>query len=256
VTALFLFDLDGTLVDHRGAALTAIRQVVQSGASIRLPAGELVERWWVLERAHMRHYLDGECSFAEQRRRRLRAFLPLLGEPVPGDEGLDAWFAQRYLPAYEAAWSRYPDVFPCLEALARRPGPPRRAVLTNGDPGQQQAKLARFGLLSHFEAVLTPADLGAAKPDPAAFTAACRRLDVDPRHVVSVGDWLEGDAIAAQRAGLAAVWLDRGVDPVTGAPPDQAKAADPAITRIEHLTDLTASGPTAGPGNWAGSAAC
>jgi 2-haloalkanoic acid dehalogenase type II len=241
VTALFLFDLDGTMVDHRGAVLAAIRQVVQGATSARLPADELVELWWDLERAHMRHYLDGECSFAEQRRRRLRAFLPLLGDPVPGDAGLDAWFAERYLRSYEAAWSCYPDVLPCLEALAGLPGPPRRAVLTNGDPQQQRAKLARFGLLGHFEAVLTSADLGVAKPDPAAFTAACRRLDVSPRHVVSVGDWLEGDVIAATRAGLAAVWVDRGVDPVTGKPPDQASAADPTLARIEHLTDLTAT---------------
>jgi HAD superfamily hydrolase (TIGR01549 family) len=240
VTALFLFDLDGTMVDHRGAVLAAIRQIVQGAASARLPADELVELWWDLERTHMRHYLDGECSFTEQRHR-LHAFLPLLGEPVPGDAGLDAWFAERYLPNYEGAWSCYPDVFPCLEALAGLPGPPRRAVLTNGDPQQQRAKLARFGLLGHFEAVLTSADLGVAKPDPAAFTAACRWLDVNPRDVISVADWLEGDVIAATRAGLTAVWLDRGVDPVTGKPPDQAKAPDPAPARIEHLTDLTAA---------------
>jgi FMN phosphatase YigB (HAD superfamily) len=241
VIDLILFDLDGTMVDHRGAVLAAIRQIVQRAASARLPADELVELWWDLERTHMRQYLAGECSFAEQRRRRLRAFLPLLGEPVPDDAGLDAWFAGRYQPPFEAAWSCYPDVFPCLEALTGLPGPPRRAVLTNGDPEQQRAKLARFGLLGHFEAVLTSADLGVAKPDPAAFAAACRRLDVNPRHVLSVGDWLEGDIIAATRAGLTGVWLDRGVDPVTGKPPGQARmAADPTLARIEHLTDLTA----------------
>lgn len=59
----------------------------------------------------------------------------------------------------------------------------------------------------HFEAVLTSADLGVAKPDPAAFTAAftaaCRKPDVNLRHVLSVlslGAWLEGDVIAAARA--------------------------------------------------------
>jgi hypothetical protein len=56
---------------------------------------------------------------------------------------------------------------------------------------------------------------------------------------VGSGTWLEGDVIAATRAGLTAVWLDRGVDPVTGKPPDRATvAADPALARIEHLTDL------------------
>jgi HAD superfamily hydrolase (TIGR01549 family) len=240
VIDLVLFDLDGTLVDHRGAVLAAIRQIIQSTASARLPGDELVELWWNLERTHMPQYLAGECSFAEQRRRRLRAFLPFLGEPVPSDAGLNAWFAERYLPSYEAAWSCYPDVIPCLEALAELPGPPRRAVLTNGDPEQQRAKLARFGLLGHFEAIFTSADLGVAKPDPATFTAACRQLDAKPGHVLSVGDWLEGDVIAATRAGLPAVWLDRGVDPITGKPSDQTMAADSMLARIEQLTGLIA----------------
>jgi putative hydrolase of the HAD superfamily len=240
VIDLILFDLDGTLIDHRGAAVAAIGQIAQGAVSARLPAGDLVAAWWALERAHMRRYLAGECSFTGQRRCRLREFLPLLGEPVPGDAGLDAWFSGRYLPLYEAAWSRYPDVLPCLQALAGRPAPPRLAVLSNGDLEQQRAKLARSGLLSHFEAVLTPADLGAAKPDPAVFTAACRHLDTAPGRVLSVGDWLEGDVIAAARAGLTGVWLDRGVDPFTGEPPGQSRtmAADLALARIERLTDL------------------
>jgi HAD superfamily hydrolase (TIGR01549 family) len=233
-----LFDLDGTLVDQRSAALTALRQVVRGAGSAALLADELVESWWVLERQHMQEYLSGECSFAEQRRRRLRSFLPALGEPVPGDTGLDAWFAGRYLAAYEAAWSCYPDVVPCLEALRVLPVPPRRAVLTNGDPGQQRAKLARLGLLGYFEAVLTPTELGVAKPDPAAFTGACRRLGVAPGRASSVGDWLEGDAVAAAQAGVAGIWLDRGADPVTGRPPREPAAAGPAHARIECLTDL------------------
>jgi phosphoglycolate phosphatase-like HAD superfamily hydrolase len=50
VLDLILFDLDGTLVDHRAAVLAAIRQIAQSAACARLPADELVEVWWGLER--------------------------------------------------------------------------------------------------------------------------------------------------------------------------------------------------------------
>ncbi len=240
---LILFDLDGTLIDHRGAVLAAIGQIVQSATAARLPADDLVATWWDLERAHMQRYLAGECSFTEQRRCRLRGFLPLLGERVPDDAGLDAWFSECYSPLFEAAWTCYPDVLPCLQVLAGQAKPPRRAVLTNGDLAQQRDKLARLGLLGHFEAVLTPSVLGAAKPDPAVFAAACGQLGVSPRQVLSVGDWLEGDVIAATRAGLAGMWLDRGVEPFTGKPPDQARAvaADLSVARIEHLTELTAA---------------
>ncbi|WP_441247209.1 HAD family hydrolase [Kitasatospora sp. McL0602] len=108
-----------------------------------------------------------------------------------------------------------------------------RRRVTNGDPGQQRAKLARFSLLEYFEAVLTPTELGAAKP--AAYAAACRWMRTDPAQAVNVGDMLESDVNAAARAGLTGVWLDRGIDFVTGGP---SPTADESVLRIERLTDL------------------
>ncbi|MFF4650964.1 HAD family hydrolase [Streptomyces sp. NPDC001380] len=228
------FDLDGTLVDHRSAVLEAIGRIVGAAPNATAPPEELVASWWALEARHMREYLSGRCSFAEHHRRRLRSFLPALGEPVPDSPGLlDAWIAERYLPVFEESWRCYPDVQPCLEALRRLPRGPRLAVLTNGDPGQQRANLARFGLLESFEGVLTPTELGAAKP--AAYAAACRRMRTDPAQAVNVGDMLESDVNAAARAGLTGIWLDRGVDFATGGP---SPTADGAVLRIERLTDL------------------
>ncbi|MBW8484700.1 HAD family hydrolase [Actinomadura parmotrematis] len=233
---LVLFDLDGTLFDHRASMLAGVGRLIADAAVPAPDPDALVLLWRELEERHMREFLDGACSFAEQRRRRLRGFLPALGEPVPADDaGLDAWFAGRYRPHYEAAWRAFPDARPCLDALRALPAPPRVAVLTNGDAAQQEAKLARIGLRDRFEAVLTPADLGTAKPDPAAFTAACRLLGAAPDSAVSVGDWWEGDAVAARRAGLTGIWLDRGPDVTSEWP------ADPGdVPRIDLLTDLPA----------------
>ncbi|MFD0031446.1 HAD family hydrolase [Streptomyces sp. NPDC127172] len=86
---------------------------------------------------------------------------------------------------FEESWRCYPDVQPCMETLKQLPHGPRLAVLTNGDPEQQRAKLARFGLLEYFEAVLTPTDLGAAKP--AAYATACQRMRTDPAQAINVG---------------------------------------------------------------------
>ncbi|GGL02224.1 HAD family hydrolase [Sphaerisporangium melleum] len=234
MTDVVFFDLDGTLVDHRSAVWEAIGQIVQAAPNATAPPEELMTLWWTLEARHMREYLAGRCSFAEHHRRRLRSFLPMLGEPVPQSPALlDAWIAERYLTVFERSWRCYPDVRPCLEDLKRLPRPPRLAVLTNGDPEQQRAKLARFGLLDHFEAVLTPAELGVAKP--AAYAAACRWMRTGPARAVNVGDMLESDVHAATLAGLTGIWLDRGVDFVTGGP---SPTADEAVLRIERLADL------------------
>ncbi|GLW69813.1 hypothetical protein Kpho02_21120 [Kitasatospora phosalacinea] len=249
MTDVIFFDLDGTLVDHRGAVFAAIGRIVRESPNATAAPEELAAAWWALEARHMREYLDGACSFAEHHRRRVASFLPLLGEPVPaGPAGLDAWTAERYLPAFADAWRCYPDVRPALEALGRLPHPPRLAVLTNGDPGQQRAKLARFGLLEHFEAVLTPTELGSAKP--AAYAAACHALRTVPERAANVGDMLSGDVTAATAAGLTGIWLDRGVDFVTGEPTTSTGAgtgADAVVLRIEELTALAELASPGGP---------
>ncbi|MET7645632.1 HAD family hydrolase [Streptomyces sp. NPDC005426] len=231
---VIFFDLDGTLVDHRTAVFDTIGQIVRAAPHATAPPEDLAALWWSLEARHMGEYLAGACSFAEHHRRRVRSFLPALGEAVPESPALlDAWITERYLAVFEDSWQCYPDVQPCLETLKQLPRGPRLAVLTNGDPGQQRAKLSRFGLLDYFEAVLTPTELGAAKP--ASYAAACRVMGTDPARAVNVGDMLSSDVNAAALAGLTGVWLDRGVDFVTGGP---SPAADASVLRVERLTDL------------------
>ncbi|WP_083982201.1 HAD family hydrolase [Actinomadura hibisca] len=231
---VIFFDLDGTLVDHRSAVWETIGRIVRAAPNATAPPEELMTLWWTLEGRHMREYLAGQCSFAEHHRRRVRSFLPMLGEPVPESPSLlDAWITDRYLTDFQESWRCYPDAHPCLEALKRLPSGPRLAVLTNGDPEQQRAKLARFGLLEYFEAVLTPTELDAAKP--AAYAAACQWMRTDPAQAVNVGDMLESDVTAAVLAGLTGIWLDRGIDFVTGGP---SPTADGTVLRIEGLLDL------------------
>jgi FMN phosphatase YigB (HAD superfamily) len=91
VSAAVLVDLDGTLIDHR-AAVVALRTSLEysrSKDSVELPNLEL--RWFSLERSHMDVVLAGECTFVEQRRRRLCEFLPELGIAAARDSELGAW---------------------------------------------------------------------------------------------------------------------------------------------------------------------
>jgi putative hydrolase of the HAD superfamily len=224
-----LFDLDGTLVDHDGAVDAALRGWLPTlGVA---PEPPVLALWHEIQERHMGAWRERRITFAEQRRRRLRDFLPAVGVSAPEDP--DDVFA-GYLGWYERSWRAYDDVAPALAGLAA--AGVATAVLTNGTTGQQNDKLARTGLAARVGPVWTVEDLGVAKPDPDAFRRACARWGLPPAAVLSVGDRRDLDVLPARAAGLDAVWLDRD-----GAGP----AGEPR--RITSLRELTAAAAGSGP---------
>jgi putative hydrolase of the HAD superfamily len=199
-----LFDLDGTLLDHDAAQTSAARSVHDS-QGLRAPLVDFIADWRAAERRHYPRFLSGEIGLEEQRRARLREVL----DCDLSDEAADALFV-GVLAAYEAAWSLFPDVLDCLDSLAGH----RLGVITNGDSTQQRRKLTATGIADRFSFVLVSGDCGHAKPDPRIFLRACRDLGVAPAQVTYVGDSYEIDAVAARRAGLRGVWLDRNQDKI------------------------------------------
>ncbi|MEV6269946.1 HAD family hydrolase [Kribbella sp. NPDC051936] len=200
-----VFDLDNTLFDHTGCAVAGLRSwVTELGIT---PTDELIAEWFVIEEDQFNRFLAGELTHQGQRRGRLRAFLPVLGLPVPvTDAELDEVFT-GYLTQYTNNWIAYPDARPALE-VARSNGW-RVGVLTNGSTRQQNAKLAAIGLADLIDVVCTSEALGVSKPDPLAYQRVCEALGVEPGETLMIGDHLELDVIAARAAGLSAHHLDR-----------------------------------------------
>jgi putative hydrolase of the HAD superfamily len=223
-----LFDLDGTLVDHESATAAALRAWLPSYGLSHEDIEAAIPLWSDLERRHYPAWRAGQISFSEQRRRRIRDFLPAVGKTAVGStvqaDRLDAMFAE-YLTRYEAAWAAFDDAAPALRRAAVAGC--RIGVLTNGDHDQQTAKLAATGLLDLSGPVFASSGLPAAKPDRRAFIEACHRLHADPAHTLMVGDNYEIDVAAARAAGLRAIHLDRSAD-----------RAEPVGDRISTLDDL------------------
>jgi putative hydrolase of the HAD superfamily len=201
-----LLDLDDTLVDHRGAADRGLRAWL-TGLGLAESPAELeshVERWFVLEARHYERAQRRELTYTEQRRVRIRAFLP--SWDLADDELADDVFA-GFLGCYQAAWRAFDDAA-ALIARVRRAGIPL-GILTNGDETIQTNKLRRTGLLRPDVPVFASSALPAAKPDPRSYLTACARLGVAPASTLMVGDSLRHDVVGAQRAGLQARLLDR-----------------------------------------------
>jgi putative hydrolase of the HAD superfamily len=226
-----LFDLDGTLMNHEAARAAGL-QAHLSGWLPGLDVDELSrleEEWQRLEALHYDEYTRGECTFAEQRRRRVQGMRAAL-EREPADElTADAWFGS-YLRHYRTAWSAFDDVLPALAALTAAHPSLALGVVTNGEAEPQRAKLAAIGLSERFRVVVASGEEDVAKPDARIFALACERLGVEHEQAAHVGDRLDLDAEAAVAAGLHGVWLDR----LGGAP------TPAGVVRIQTLHELPA----------------
>jgi putative hydrolase of the HAD superfamily len=96
----------------------------------------------------------------------------------------------------------YDDVRPALERL--RPDH-RLFALSNGN-----ADLGRCGIAGLFDGHVSASKAGAAKPDPRIFAHLAALAGVPPREVLHIGDDPLADVVGAVRAGMQAVWLNRG----------------------------------------------
>ncbi|MFD8481756.1 HAD family hydrolase [Kitasatospora sp. NPDC059673] len=221
-----LFDLDGTLMDHDGAAEAA----VLAGAVAEL-AGQPLDRdgllrfWRELEHREYDRYLAGELTVQQQRRHRALGLARYLGLGEWSDERADAWFA-GYLRRYRRSWRAFPEVPRAIREL----GAGRQlGVITNGEGDMQRSKLHAVGLGTLAAHTTASGDAGCAKPAPAIFHLACRALGVAPERAAYVGDRLDVDAQAATEAGLLGIWLER-----------EPTGADATVPRVRTLTEVAA----------------
>lgn len=207
--AIVVFDIDDTLVDHRRAELQASLLFLRRFADQLAYSEEAFPQiWHDTAELHFRAFLDGECDYETQRRRRIRAFF---GADLSDAEADDLFRA--YLDGYEASWQLFPDVLPCLAALDGA----TLSIISNNGETQSREKLAWFGLEDRFVDFVTPDIAGVSKPERGIFDLARVRLGVTPDQLVYVGNRLDTDAQAAQAAGWRGVWINRDSAPVENA---------------------------------------
>jgi putative hydrolase of the HAD superfamily len=217
---MVFFDIDDTLMDDRRATragVSALHRLTGAAATV----DELVARWSASLDRHFARYLAGEVSYQEQRRARIRDVI----DNTLTDQEADRTY-ERYLEAYEPAWTLFVDVLPCLGALQGT----RLGIISNGQPAHQRRKLERTDLTGRFEYILISDECAWSKPSSGIFLHACESAGVAPADAVYIGDRYDVDATGARNAGLTGIWLDRR----------RARSAvhqDPIITGLDELPE-------------------
>jgi putative hydrolase of the HAD superfamily len=98
-----IFDLDGTLFDHRSAAHDGVLAwLAHLGAR---PTQAAVAAWFAAEERRVAAWHRGELDWRGQRRARIRDMTEVLGYECGDDDAVDASFA-IYLAAYETGSGR------------------------------------------------------------------------------------------------------------------------------------------------------
>jgi putative hydrolase of the HAD superfamily len=213
-----LLDALGTLVELERPWPYLVAELRARGIDV---SADDARRAMLAEMAYYKRNHDDASDLAgleDLRRRCAEVVREELAVELPVDDVQAAMLAAiRFRP--------YPEVPGVLAALRERGA--AIVVVSNWDVSLHEV-LERTELRALVDAVVTSAELGAAKPDPAIFTRALELAGgVAPADAVHAGDDLEADVEGARAAGIAPVLVVRDGEP--------APAGVRAIPTLEGL---------------------
>jgi putative hydrolase of the HAD superfamily len=225
--ALVLFDLDDCLIDYAVAKERGKAKVGERVAQL----GCIVDDFWLayeaIEPVLFRRFAAGNLSRQEYRETRYARPLADLGVTI--DAGVTAELNALYMQEANLGARPFEDSRPCLRRL--RESGVVVGVLTNGPTDGQRTKLRQSGLEHDVDHVFISEEIGAGKPDPAAFGFALSHVGIPAEAAAMVGDSLELDILPAMAVGMYAVWIDR-----TGAAAERRSV--PTIRELGALDEL------------------
>lgn len=202
-----LLDALGTLVELQPPAPRLRARLAEEGFEVseeRAAAGFAAEISYYLA-----HHLEGSdrARLDHLRDRCAEEIMSAIGVP-----GLDHATARRaMLGALE--FTPYPDA---LAGVADLRGRGHRLVVVSNWDCSLPDWLGGAGLLDLVDGVVTSAEAGAAKPDPAVFRKALELAGVDGSGAVHVGDSLDNDVAGARALGIRAILVQREGEPPPG----------------------------------------
>jgi len=198
-----LFDVDGTLYDQRRVRTGMLRRLARHCASAPrqgIAAVRVLRHFRKAQERLRQQDASGDLADAQVHLAARSARCP--EEQVRAH--VARWMEQEPLDLVAAA--RFDGLVELLEG-ARHRG--MRLGVCSDYPAQ--AKLAALRVAHLFDAIVCAqdADVQRFKPDPRSLLVALERLDVSPADAIYVGDRPDVDAVAARRAGVRCVIVDR-----------------------------------------------
>lgn len=196
-----LLDAGNTLVFvDRSRVFDIYREVGVEPDEARFVAAELTARLHLSRRVEEGHTGTEPHVWREY----FESLFRLSGVPEAGVDEVGRRLKEEH--AREHLWSHVePETPGALDELLEAGF--RLGVISNAD-GRIEALLEEVGLRDRVEFVVDSHVVGFEKPDPRIFLEGTRRLGLEPRECLYVGDLYPVDVVGARGAGMDAVLLD------------------------------------------------
>lgn len=192
-----IFDLDNTLVDFMAMKRQAIDAAIHAmrDAGLKLSPEEIRKRIDVI---YAERGIEFQSVFDQL----------LFDEFSKVDFKILASGVIAYRRAREAALVPYPHAYMTLIHLAKMN---LKLGVVSDAPGREAwLRLCYLDFHHIFDAVVTYEDTQVRKPAPEPFREVLKRLGVDPRDSLMVGDWAERDVLGAKQVGMKTVFARYG----------------------------------------------
>lgn len=149
-----------------------------------------------------------------------------------GDLEAAKQFGLTVAPWHSEEETLYPDAVSCLKALQSRF---YIGIIANQPLGTAD-RMEKMGLAPYLDRIISSAEEGLAKPDPAIFRLALERAGCRPEQAVMIGDRLDNDIVPAKQLGMTTIWVKQGFG---GLSTPRTPEETPDFT-VESLSDIPA----------------
>lgn len=199
-----IFDYGGTL-DSRGDHWSEVILDAYHEADCMLSFDDFRPAYIDAERYLASHFVvKASDTFADLMHKKIALqcrFLSEAGTITHTDaERLAPIVADR---CYAAARDCTAEAEPILSRLAER----YPMALVSNFYGNIDAVLRDMGIRKYFRHIVESAVIGIRKPDPRIFAVGCLALDMQPEHILVVGDSLSKDIRPARSLGCHTAWI-------------------------------------------------
>ncbi len=194
------FDLDDTLLDHKSAEQSALRDVHEHFSLFdEISSNKLVDAYHDINKKQWYLYSRGKVSRDELQRNRFEQTLQQL--TLNGDRYDEV--GTHYLQCYQKHWRWIDGAEKTYKQIARNYPV---GILTNGFAETQRKKVSKFDFHKSAKQIVISEEIDALKPDPKVFRHATELADVSSDDILYIGDSFTSDIQGGSCFGWNTAW--------------------------------------------------